>query len=332
MKKIFITIGVTVLLLPLGLVLLYFLKPEFFVKEYYNKLDIPSEFNLSSDNVPLVGCVFGSKRTEYVCFNKTKSTFEEAPFLLSYKREESLDEGFILLQLVDSQWQIYDVNAQDIFLKWYKETDLNIKTFLSEQEDGRHVDLYNLVQFRVIQNRYSELEEDVFKEELETVSKEGYKITSPMRSDDWKYVCEITSDTCLSWEKYQKLPSYLFKSLNSDSSFDFKDLNNTWSRIMMLTVGLNSLSKENKEYGNVIGEYDKFIEKYISTYPNSSEEEIMFIGEYLPLGLVEYADSLYKGWSGKYENQYYYLINLYCFSSDSCLQSKLNIIHDEYED
>ena len=310
---------------------LYLLKPELFKTSINNKHNIPSQFNLSSEeNTILVGCIFDSNNSQYVCLNKTNRGFEKVTFLDEYTDLDYIEEGFLLLEYKNSGWEKFDVNTEEIFSRWYQDISLTEESFYFEEEGGIHVDLYNYVQLKVIQKRLATLKEEEFKEQLTKFRSSPYFIMTPMRYDDWLYVCETTDNACVFWEKYQEYPYNVIKSVNSDETWDFNDLSKTWSRIRMLTIGLSSINPEYSEYENMMVEYEKFKEKFISIHQEVSEEELIFMGEYLPLWLVYYSDNLYEGWKNANKNDFYYLVDIYC-PTTNCLEFKLNILYDEYK-
>ena len=69
------------ILVALVLGILYLLKPEIFDLNIFKKQSDFSAFDLSQDETIVVGCIFGTTKDDYICFNKTEREFEKVLLL-----------------------------------------------------------------------------------------------------------------------------------------------------------------------------------------------------------------------------------------------------------
>lgn len=316
-----------------GFILLAFLSSFFFFPTLFNDLlyqhNIPEEYNLSETRKPLIGCLIEVSEDHNLCYNKEARTFQKVDFLDEYTNIDKYEEGFVLLEPNGEILKEYEVDIEDVFTKWYVDIKANEKGFSTDIEGIIHLDLYNLVQWRILQFRRGDIQEEVVGDELDKyVRNSSYIIMTPMRYSDLQFVCEIKSEDCNFWKSFKEIPFNIIKSANNDENWDFNDMNMNWSRLVMTSVGLSSIDTENPENEEYISEYEEFKQGFREYYGEVSDEEFEFIGQYLPLDFSYLWSSFFKGWDDVNKTHYYKLLDLYC-AKEECLEIKLNILYDE---
>ena len=329
-KKTALLVFVVILFILGSVSILYYLSLEDGPPSSGNMIEIDSDFNLSSNETPLIGCILGI-RDEISCYNK-QGNFQKADFLDNQNELNSLGKGFVLLTLDDGIFTIYDFDIDSIFENWYEEIDLDgdSEMFFYNIGEEVHVDLYNLMQWRVVQKRKGEIELENILDELRNFKTDGlYVIMSPMRSSDMDLICESDEELCHDFERYISIPSQRIVSLTVVSDWEYGDMFNDWGLIRTLVLGANTLNPSGGARSEeAIQTYDILREDIKNSYSHLEDSEIEFIGTFLPLGLISYWSDLYYGWSDDFTDHYYYLIDLYSDKAPN-LGTKLNILYNE---
>ena len=328
-KNLLIIVIILSLAVVIGIVI-YYLSPKFFGKNENSEVDSYEEYVLKYDQGPIVGCIIGDKQGANSCYKIAEKTFSEGNFFNNSKEIKNLTSGIHILRLNKDKWEKYPVKKEELLEGWYENMLENEELFIAEVNGGIDVDLYNRVRFRRIQILKKDYTQEGLIEELSKYSQNPYRIFSPMRYSDLSYVCSLmSSESCDSWKVHQEIPYEFIKSINEDSSFDYSDLRNLFSRIKFLNMGYDSIDTLDEASKIKIEEYDNFFSSVISNYPHFSKEKILFISNYLPFYFVEQIDPLYEYWEGEFANNYLWLIGASC-NNNSCLDIKLNILYDEY--
>lgn len=324
----FLAVIILLLAIIIAGVIYYQKKGE--IKNINNKGD-DSYFNyiIANKEGPIVACIIGEEKENNFCFNNIEKTFTGVNFLKDFSTEKNL-AGFYILTLNDGIWEEYPVDKDELLNRWYNELLANEKQFLIDVDNKTDVDLYNLVKIRRLQILRKEITEEEFIKELNQYSKDPYKILTPMNYSDLLYICTlISSESCDAWGVHQKRPYELIKATNLDARFEYTEMRSLYSRIKFLIMGYNSINMLDENNKQKINEYDKFLKKVISENPQLSKEKIFFIGNYLPLDLIDSTDSLFNNWGGKFSPNYLWLLGAVC-KDKQCLDNKLNILYDEY--
>lgn len=301
-------------------------------KNIYNNKGENSYFNyiLANTKGPIVGCILGEEKENNFCFNNNDRIFTKVNFLDTFSRTNNFPKGLNILMLNNGFWEEYPIQKEELLIKWYNELLANQKQFLIDVDNKTDVDLYNLVKIRRLQILRKEITEEEFIKELNQYSKDPYKILTPMNYSDLLYICTlISSESCDAWGVHQKRPYELIKATNLDARFEYTEMRSLYSRIKFLIMGYNSINMLDENNKQKINEYDKFLKKVISENPQLSKEKIFFIGNYLPLDLIDSTDSLFNNWGGKFSPNYLWLLGAVC-KDKQCLDNKLNILYDEY--
>lgn len=324
----FLAVIILLLAIIIAGVIYYQKKGE--IKNINNKGD-DSYFNyiIANKEGPIVACIIGEEKENNFCFNNIEKTFTGVNFLKDFSTEKNL-AGFYILTLNDGIWEEYPVDKDELLNRWYNELLANEKQFLIDVDNKIDVDLYNLVKIRRIQILRKEITEEVFIKELNQYSKDPYRILTPMNYSDLLYICTlISSESCDSWRVPQRRPYELIKATNEDSGFDYKEMRSLYSRIKYLSIGYNSTDLIDEKNKPKALEYEKFLNKILSENPQLSKEKIFFIGNYLPLELIDSIEPLYNNWTKKFSTNFFWLVGAIC-RDNQCLDNKLNILYDEY--
>jgi len=323
----------TVILLLLSIIIavvIYYQNKEYLKSTESKEFAPYYDYILGSAEDPVVGCILGGNQGGNYCYKRADRTFSKADFLDNLPEIKDFPSGLYILRLHNKAWEEFPVDKEELLNKWYTDISANESMFLREVDSNFDVSLYSLVKFRRIQILKNELSKEDFIKELSKYSKAPYRISMPMSYSDLTYVCSlVSSESCDSWKVHQEIPYKFIKSINEDSSFDYKDLRNLWSRMKFLNVGYNSIDLLDEKNESKVFEYEKFLNKVITINPQFSREKISFLSDYLPLNFIDFIDPLFDYWNKEFANNYLWILGATC-GDEECLDIKLNTIYDEY--
>jgi len=135
---------------------------------------------------------------------------------------------------------------------------------------------------------------------------------------------------CVSFSNLYKIPFLHLREINQNPDSDITDLELVWSNLKMLNLGINSLNNNSLQSEETSIEYEKFLSNVLKNNQGLTKEEALFIGEYLPIWLLDYVDVLYKSWVGESKDYYIVLLDSVCKESQ-CLEIKLNVLYNEFK-
>ena len=329
-KKINITLLVFLIVIILFLfsALFYFVKfPE---KESTLSTNPFGEFGLEYDQTPLLACFIGIEGYKNFCLKPENKGFYPMDLLDEHPEIQVYPSGLYILELKEDSLRSSKVNADIILEKWYKYILLNEGSFIREVGEKKTIDLYNLTQLRMIQMKKGVYSESDMIEEFTNYSEGEYIPTSPMRYSDFSFLCSIAPKMCVSFSNLYKIPFLHLREINQNPDSDITDLELVWSNLKMLNLGINSLNNNSLQSEETSIEYEKFLSNVLKNNQGLTKEEALFIGEYLPIWLLDYVDVLYKSWVGESKDYYIVLLDSVCKESQ-CLEIKLNVLYNEFK-
>lgn len=332
-KKFFITLGILILLSSsiFGYFALLNDPLDIITTEEEILREDVEEYNLLEEDNFVLGCLIGYEENALWCYSKEFYDFQRVSVLEEYVEFGNLSNGLVLLELKGKNLSEYPVDLDALLDKWYEEiADNQENLFFTEVENGVHVDLYNLVQWRFVQESASEITLEEIKSELESLKDDKYAIMSPIRYVGLQRLYEQDTEDFEYWYSTRNKPSALIDQTNSTETWDFGDLKLNYPRLRYLTIGLNTLNSEESVNSHLIRSYEKYENNFSNYHGIENREVITFMADYLSIGLLGYWENLYEGWTNGQREHYYKFLDVYKADRDYLL-IKLNVLNEEYE-
>ena len=332
----------TALILVISILLL--LSGLFFINEYFKFLpllnigifeekfnsEMVMEFDLDlSEESSRYACINGMRSGEYFyCFDKSLENFEDASYIANHLDISSLPEGFLLFSISNNQIKLVNDSSESIYSNWSEYISANEEgLFFNQPEDKVLVSISEYIPWKLVEYRSSKTAISDLVELIDSLENRSTITLTRLSIDIKEELCAIEGISCSFFEgEYTDLIGIV----RSYSSIDYSDIDiysrENLSKLYVLSMVLSSVSEEDIYWD----EYQEFKDKIETTY-GFTDEQIMFISDYIPWQLIGYWEALYEGFNNDEINANYgYLIDLFC-DEGSCIKNKVNLLYKNYE-
>lgn len=317
------------LLLLSGSFYIFILKDplRFFVNDESFYRDNASEYNLGDESQNfLLACLIDYRNEELWCYSKKSEEFQRASFFENEIQSDNYQRGFILLEIDRNEIKEYSVDTDALFDKWYQQISDNEDFFFPIDSS---VNLYDFLSWKIIQYRKSDITKEEIKRELQSLKDDRYIIESPAKASDLEIVFEEGSEEYQYWYKYRELPAYVLDKFNSQESEIFGDPRRSIVLLSNYVRGMKSLNSADLEESELVEKYQEFEKRFKTFHSDVSSEEIVFRGEFVPLGLVDFNSEIYDSWERNDRDGYYYFLDIYNNDTNNYI-FELKILYEEY--